>query len=194
MSLKKTLLATIMMLCLGLTIHTGKALAAKPNTMKGCKECHTPDPNVVRGKKLAHSEKFKTLQVDVGSVVWVIQYDNNTLLKGADSLAALKKGKEISVTYKGTEKSPVATAIFVKQPFKVPDKQLVSVEEMLKLSAAGPEKGGFLLVDSRPPAAYNSGHIPDAVSIPFPKLKKMGAEILPKDKNARVIFYCGGFT
>jgi rhodanese-related sulfurtransferase len=42
-------------------------------------------------------------------------------------------------------------------------------------------------------AKYDQGHIPMAVSIPDSKFDKMTAQ-LPKDKNALLIFYCGGPT
>jgi hypothetical protein len=51
-----------------------------------------------------------------------------------------------------------------------------------------------MIIDSRPKRAkYDQGHIPMAVSIPDSKFDKMTAQ-LPKDKNALLIFYCGGPT
>jgi len=49
-----------------------------------------------------------------------------------------------------------------------------------------------MIIDARPKRAkYDKGHIPMAVSIPDSKFDKMTAQ-LPKDKNALLIFYCGG--
>lgn len=49
-----------------------------------------------------------------------------------------------------------------------------------------------MIIDARPKRAkYDKGHIPMAVSIPDTKFDKMTAQ-LPKDKNALLIFYCGG--
>ena len=51
-----------------------------------------------------------------------------------------------------------------------------------------------MIIDARPKRAkYDKGHIPGAVSIPDSKFDKMTAQ-LPKDKNALLIFYCGGAT
>ena len=58
--------------------------------------------------------------------------------------------------------------------------------------AKGPDKGNFMLIDSRPPIRYFEGHIPGAVMMPFPKMPDMMGK-LPKDKNTPLIFYCGGF-
>ena len=51
-----------------------------------------------------------------------------------------------------------------------------------------------VIIDSRPKRAkYDKGHIPMAISIPDSKFDKMTAK-LPADKNALLIFYCGGPT
>jgi hypothetical protein len=188
------ILAAGLCLGLGLALPTPPAAASKPNIMQGCVSCHQPESQVIRGKSVTTSEKFGTIQIDVGPLVWIVKLDNDTKIKGAESLTAITKDKEIAITYKGDEKNPVATSISVKQPFKLPEEKLVSVEEMKKLVAQGPEKGGYLLVDSRPATGYMEGHIPGAVSIPFPALQKQKEAVLPADKNSRIIFYCGGFV
>jgi hypothetical protein len=51
-----------------------------------------------------------------------------------------------------------------------------------------------MIIDARPKRAkYDKGHIPMAVSIPDSQFDKMTAK-LPADKNALLIFYCGGPT
>jgi hypothetical protein len=153
------------------------ALAKRPHIMKGCKTCHTAKPDVVRGKLVNHSGKFRSIQLDVGPLVWIIKYDDGTALKGTDSLAKAR-----------------ATHIAVKQPYKISAEKVVSPMDMKALMKKGPKEGGFTLVDARPPAAYASGHMPGAVSIPYPAFKKKHAKVLPKDKDMQVIFYCGGNT
>lgn len=49
-----------------------------------------------------------------------------------------------------------------------------------------------LIVDARPALKYNAGTVPGAMSIPFPQFEAMQG-LLPADKNAEVIFFCGGF-
>lgn len=170
------------------------AVAGKPNTMKGCLSCHQPEGQVIRGKSVTTSEKFGTVQIDVGPLVWIVKTDNETVIKGAESLKAITKDKEIAITYKGGEKNPVATIISVKEPFKLPEEKLVSAEEVKNLLAKGPEEGGYLLIDSRPTAAYMEGHVPGAVSIPYPALEEKKEALLPADKDRFLIFYCGGFV
>ena len=111
-----------------------------------------------------------------------------------DSLSTLKKGKEMKVGWKGTQKKPVATLIRPKPPLKVAEEKQVSFSELKALIQKSPKKGSYALIDSRPPGAYMAGHIPYASNLPFPKLKKMKATALPKDKDILIIFYCGGFA
>jgi hypothetical protein len=186
-------LATGMCLGLGLLLPAD-GLAGKPNTMQGCVACHQPEQNIIRGKSVTHSEKFGTIQIDVGPLVWIVKLGENATIKGAESLAEIKKEAEIAITYNGDEKNPVASLISVKEPFELPEDKLVSVEEMKRLVGLGPEKGGYLLVDARPPSAYQGGHLPGAVSIPYPALQEKKEAVLPVDKDLQLIFYCGGFV
>ncbi len=51
-----------------------------------------------------------------------------------------------------------------------------------------------MFIDARPKRAkYDKGHIPMSVNIPDSQFDKMTAK-LPADKNALLIFYCGGPT
>ena len=57
-----------------------------------------------------------------------------------------------------------------------------------------PMPENVMLIDARPKRAkYDKGHIPLSVSIPDMQFAKM-TDKLPKDKNALLIFYCGGPT
>ena len=57
-----------------------------------------------------------------------------------------------------------------------------------------PQTERVMIIDSRPyKPKYAIGHIPTAVSIPDSQFDKMTAE-LPQDKDALLIFYCGGPT
>jgi rhodanese-related sulfurtransferase len=50
----------------------------------------------------------------------------------------------------------------------------------------------IMLIDARPKRAkYDKGHIPMAVSIPDSQFEKL-VDKLPQDKNALLIYYCGG--
>ena len=57
----------------------------KPSIMKGCKACHEAEKNTLRGKFVSYSEKFNSVSVNVGPLVWVVKYDGKTM-KDANQL------------------------------------------------------------------------------------------------------------
>ena len=60
--------------------------------------------------------------------------------------------------------------------------------------AVVPQPQGVMIIDSRPyKPKYVNGHIPTAVSMPDSQFDKLKGK-LPGDKNALLIFYCGGPT
>lgn len=122
----------------------------------------------------------------------MIKYTPETKVANVPNIKALKKSLPIRVHFKRVGQDRVATEIVAKPKMKVPKEQLMSTEELEKLVALGSEKGDYTLVDSRPGIKYEAGHIPTAISIPFPKMQQL-RERLPKDKNRLLIFYCEGF-
>lgn len=57
-----------------------------------------------------------------------------------------------------------------------------------------PKTTDSMIIDSRPyKPKYIAGYIPTAVSIPTSQFDKMVGD-LPENKDAVLIFYCGGFT
>lgn len=62
----------------------------------------------------------------------------------------------------------------------------------VKAHMAVPMPENVMIVDARPyKVKYTKGHIPGAVNIPFSQFDKK-INLLPKDKNALLIYYCGG--
>ena len=182
-------------LSLGLLGFTGLSFAEKPTVLAPCSQCHQPERDIVRGTLVSVSERFKTINVQVGSkLVWVITYGDDLKIAGADKLSSIAREKEIGVKFTGDEKKPYAVAVTVKPPATVAPEKMVSLEEMVKLVAVGPETGNYILIDSRPKPRFNEGHIPSAVSLPNDKFDELKDTILPKEKEKLLIFYCGGVT
>jgi hypothetical protein len=173
---------------------SGLSYAERPTVAPACKQCHPAQDKVVRGSFVSVTEKFKTLQVAVGSLVWVVKYGDDLKIKGASGLAAIPKDKEVAVTYTGEEKTPYAVGLSVKPPAQIPVEKQVRIDEMQRLIEMGPEKGNFILFDSRPVPRFNEGHVPHAVSFPQPDFDKLRDKLLPKEKDKLLIFYCGGVT
>jgi hypothetical protein len=178
----------------------GVSEAGKPSVGGPCQKCHTAQPDAVRGNLGKVSPEFSTLQVKAGNIVWIVKYDDKTSVingdktSGADTLKDLPINKEILVSYSGGESKPLATEIAVKQPYKVPDEQKITNDEVVKLVSMGPEKGQYTLIDARPSGAFLSGHIPTAISLPFDNFEESCSVVLPEDKDRLLVFYCGGPT
>jgi hypothetical protein len=185
---------------LAIALAAGSAEAAKPNIMESCKICHQAADGVIRGKLVSASKEFKSLNVSVGPLVWIVKFGDDLPVKmgdktgGTADLAALPREREIAVTFSGGESAPVAVSVAVKMPYKVPEAQVIPLEKMRELVAQGPAAGNYVLVDSRPGPVYAEGFIPGAVSLPYAVFKEKAAAVLPADKGTLLIFYCGGET
>ena len=162
-----------------------------------CLKCHaeygTTD-NILAGKWVDVAIKTKTIQLGIDKDNEVIYFDDSTVLKNAPSMKEVPKQESVKIVYIKKDGKNFAKEIVVKKGIEVPKEQLASVEEVAKLVAKGPEKGKYVLLDSRPTPMYNEGHIPTAVAMPFSEFDKLAETILPKDKEVLQIYYCSGFS
>ncbi len=179
-----------------------QASEVKANIAKLCLNCHEAKPGSLRGNFESVAYKNQSIQLKIDDSTEIIKFDQATLKtlnmkpepdQAEEPLRSLKKGKELLVEF--TEKDGVkfATLITAKPPIKVAPEKLVNTEELEKFVNLGPEKGGYLLIDARPAPRFQEGAIPTAINIPFPSFDKM-VDKLPKDKAARIVYYCAGFT
>ncbi len=161
-----------------------------------CAKCH-PDyekgTDLFAGRIADVSIKAKVIQLNVNKDVELIHYDDSTVLKNAPTFKELPKQEAVKITYARKDGKNVALEVEVKKGIEVPAEKLASVEEVSKLVAEAPEKGKYILLDSRPANLFNEGHIPNAVSMPFSDFDKL-AETLLKDKDLRQIYYCAGLS
>ena len=205
----KTLLFTVTACLSSATLFAAELAAtpaspAKPTIAKICTNCHKAEPGAVRGNFDLVSFKAKTIQVKIDDAVELFKFDEDDIkvVDGAGKTGdgeflkdnLVKKGHEIKVEY--TEKSGVKSAVklIVKPPVQVSEKMLINTNDIEKLIAQGPEKGKYFLFDSRPLPRFQEGYIPTAVNLPYPAFDKLADKLLPKDKNALIIFYCAGPT
>jgi hypothetical protein len=175
-------------------VKAEKGSKAPAMLTKRCMNCHQnykEMKDILTGTFKSRSKKAKSLQVKIDKRMELVKYTPETKIKNVPDIKSLKEPMPLRIHFKRKGNDLVATEIVVKPKMKVPEKQLMSTKELEKLVALGPEKGGYTLVDSRPPIKYAEGHIPTALSIPFPKMKKL-KDKLPKDKNRLLIFYCEG--
>jgi rhodanese-related sulfurtransferase len=186
-------------------VYAGPAAPeTKPTIAKICTTCHKAEAGAVRGYFDNVSFKVKTIQVKIDDVTELIKFDEDDIkvVNGAGKTGdgeflkdnLVDKGHEIKVEY--TEKDGVKTVVklIVKPPVKVSEEMLIKTADIEKLVAMGTEKGKYFLFDSRPLPRFQEGSIPTAVNLPFPAFDELADKVLPKDKNALIIFYCAGPT
>jgi hypothetical protein len=191
---KKNLFGVVMLM-LGLILLASAVMAQteKPKIAPICKQCHTPKENVLLGTLGSVSKKAETVQVQVGPAVWLVKFDDNTKVVGAEAIGKIKKDHEISVAFTEKDGKLYAVSIGVKPPAKLAEEKKIKTDALAKLVALGPEKGNFVLVDSRPGPRYHEGHIPGSILIYDAEFDKH-IDKLPKEKDKLLIFYCGGVT
>lgn len=148
------------------------------------------DQTVYKGKIVGKSNKAKTISIAVGkgdaAKTKMVKFDDKT--KG---LEFAKKGEAAIINWEQRGSDKFATVIkpkLAKLPEGVTEIKTDELHALLKKGTA------LTLVDARPESRYDQAHLPGAISIPVPKLKKMKGEVLPKDKDKLLIFYCGGPT
>lgn len=183
----------------GVVYAQAPAPAAKPTQPPICNTCHKPDASI-RGYFDNVAFKSSAIQLSLGAAPEIVRFDPKALKvmdagdeKKVDHLRAVKKGHEARVEF--TEKDGVkfATLISFKGPIKIAQDKLIFYPAVQKLVAAGPEKGGYTLIDSRPLPRFQEGTIPTAVNLPYPAFDKF-LDRLPKEKDRLVVFFCQGIT
>ena len=166
-----------------------------PMVQNNCMKCHQnfgKMENVMAGNLSGTSLKANSIQLKINNRLEMVKFTPETKISNVPDVKALKDGMALRVHYSTTGNDRVATQIVVKPKIEVPPEQLMGVKELTQLVEKGPEKGAYTLVDSRPTPGYLKGHIPTAISIPFPKMKEM-LDKLPQEKDQLVIFYCQGY-
>lgn len=161
-----------------------------------CLKCHADydkKPGLLAGKLYEVASKSNTIQLQIDKDMEVIHFDDSTTLKNAPSFKEIPKQESVRITYVKKDGKNLATLVEVKKGLEVPKEQLADADEVAKLVALGPEKGKYVLLDSRPETMYNEGHIPTAVSMPFFAFDNLADKLL-KDKEALQIYYCAGFS
>ena len=144
----------------------------------------------VKGRIAVVSKQAGTLQIDVKGkdkavTKVVVRVDANTVFEGAASLKELGPPDLVEVQL---EPGKPATSI-KKIVFGLPPGGEIGVKELVGTMTSGQP---YHLFDARPGKRFGGGHVPGAKSA-FPKDDDFLGK-LPADKNALLVFYCGGPT
>ena len=148
------------------------------------------DPYVYKGPVVGRSNKAKTISITVGkgdsAKTMMVRFDDQT-----EGLEYAKKGEAAIIRWEQRGDDRYATEIKPKLA-KLPEgTSEIQTEELYKMLQ---DHVPMILADARPAMRYNQGHLPGAVSIPVPLRKEQKEAVLPNDKNALIVFYCGGYT
>jgi rhodanese-related sulfurtransferase len=165
--------------------------------------------DTVKGRIKYISNKASSIQIDVtGKAPVVVKFDSNTQFVGAKDIKDLSPPDLIEVEYApGEPATRISMVVFgIPKELEIdaayldglmrqkdcftPVELEIGPEEVERLMQR-PE--GCVLIDARPTARYQEGHIPRAVSI-YAKDLPDKVDLLPKDKSKLIIFYCGGPT
>ena len=141
------------------------------------------------GKVQSISRKASTIQMMnlKRNEVEVIRFSKNTKFVNAKSIKEFIVNDKIVV-----DASPGEPAQQIKRVLvKIDPKKVIGTKEVTALMQRPPED--YLIVDARPGGVYDIGHILGSISMPTKDFKKK-TQLLPKDKNRLLVFYCGGPT
>ncbi|EKD47054.1 MAG: hypothetical protein ACD_66C00243G0001, partial [uncultured bacterium] len=143
-------------------------------SLNACVECKdNTGVSITQAKIGSISFKAEMLKIDTGEESYLIKFNDETLLTGADSLRDLTIGQEVMIKYHDERGSLFADSIDVmKQQSEKGTTTSITVGELAKLLEQGPQDGTFTLIDSRIDSQYNEGHIPEAISIYDGKIKQ----------------------
>jgi len=201
----KKLFNPVPLLLIGLLIITacGKEQPAQTNKLN--------DPNCIIGNEEKIKDgriigsfmnlisKSQMLTIGVGPVREMIGFDDTTSWTWSEEIKNnddLKKKKGcILVDFKSDGDKKVATSVQILSPVSVPREWLIDNAALKKLMKGFPNVNRErTIVDSRPGPKFAEGSIPGSISIPLPEMKNgKGLEKLPVNKDALIVFYCGGF-
>ena len=141
------------------------------------------------------TKKFKTFCLMTKGGPEIIKYGDDTAIKDskAESVAKLPSNVHLVVDYTMKDGQKYAKTVTLKVA-KVAPEDLIGTKEVAALVERGPQEGSYLIIDARPEPRYEEGHIPGSVLLPFHQWDQLKDKVLPKNKDTKLIFYCGGLT
>lgn len=148
------------------------------------------DANTYTGRILGKSNKAKSISIETGKEgetrTMMVKFDDKTT-----GLEYAANGEAAIVVWEMRGDDKYATAIkpkLAKLPEGVAEIKVADVKDLID------SKADFMLIDSRPEKRFGQSHLPGAVSIPVEKMESGATDMLPKEKDKLLVFYCGGYT
>ena len=150
---------------------------------------HKVKKMMYKGKIVGKSNKAKQISMKVGKGA----KQKSVMISFGDDTKGLEhavKGHGAIVHYEMRNGKPYATLVKAKLAKLPAGSSEIGVAEIRQLLNSNSE---FVLIDSRPGQRYSEAHLPTAISIPVCSMKEL-IDLLPKDKDQLLVFYCGGRT
>lgn len=139
----------------------------------------------VKGRIQAVSKKAGTVQIGVKDKKVVVRIDKATRLEGFSGIGELNPPDLIEADL---EPGQAATRV-KKIVFGLPPGVEISTQELIKIMTG---KEPYYLFDARPVKRFGKAHVPSAKPA-HPKDDNF-LSLLPAEKDALLVFYCGGPT
>lgn len=137
------------------------------------------------------SYKARMLQIRKGNDTKILNYNEDTILLGVDTIRELSTKSAWTFEYR--EDRGMLLAISIEPPQRDPSlsQNQIDAATLSSLLSDTQDVVGYTLIDSRPAAAYENGHIEGAISIYDGEFDNSLAK-LPHDKEQLIVFYCDG--
>lgn len=130
----------------GPTLSTTPALAAESAAVSAAQSANT-----FAGRVTGKSNKAKTISIEVGGKNEFVKFDDKTV--GVEHAI---EGEASIIQFELRSDDRFATTIKPKLASLPEGVKEIKTEELARLIALGPQKGKYLLIDSRPPARPRS--------------------------------------
>ena len=191
--MKRKKLVSIVLATLTVLIVSSGAMARE---MIGpiCTGCHQADGKTIWGELVPGSQEDGAFQVRAGKDVWSVRYDRNSKLNKLATVRDLADEKAVKVRFRGEGENQVyAEEMSYKSNygFKNPE-DIITISEVVELLKESPEKGNYVIFDSRGYDNYIEGHLPEAVLLPHYQFQSFKSR-MPANKNTLIVAYCRGY-
>jgi hypothetical protein len=162
-----------------------------PAEIGNCEECvDSVNTNIVNGTLEAISFKASMLQLATNSGATVVEFNDQTILTGADDFSEIRSGSRLEIEY--LRKNGVLLAVSIEATIKasavLPANQINanSLADLLLDKTAA-----VVLIDARSASSFNREHIPGAISISAGTFDK-NRDKLPAERDHLIVYYCDG--
>ena len=186
----------VLYLTLALFLASCTTVSSPPSAQNDSVKKTTPSTKTITNKIDYFSKKANVIAVrkfvdGVPTTIELIKLTDNTVIIGFKSPSEYLKNEVIYFETEFVDGESIATK-FSRKITPIPTGiHVLDVQNLATLLQSGQKQ---MLIDARPNNSYLHDHLPGAVSIPLPTLKKQIAKLLPKDKDFPLIFYCWGYS